>query len=391
MTSLKSEILGVVERVARGELSSDLAAEAIATLVARQTALTDKAQAVLSDHNTAIADALRGLVGAVTEFRGVAGRSAAETEALLKTARRKFAIQLSAALIDAPGDTGADGDTSASLELSSSLRVLRQRFNELGRTVTELVEATIRDSQYRKELEIAGTVQQMLVPGPGQRRAPGLIVSAWYEPAEQCGGDWWTLVPLGVHGAMVMIGDVTGHGAPAAIVTGTVKGALEMALLGLRDALSPQMLLNLLNQVLVDSLRGEYMMSGIATRYNADSRMFTIANAGHHPVFLARRSGLQSIAGDRSPPLGATRAQKYTEQGLLVQSGDVLIMYTDGVIDCMSPAGQPFGERRLRGVCEEICHQGGEVICNTIRREVESHRRGAPLRDDLTLLAVAVQ
>jgi sigma-B regulation protein RsbU (phosphoserine phosphatase) len=141
--------------------------------------------------------------------------------------------------------------------------------------------------------------------------------------------------------------------------------------------------------VLVDCVKGEYMMSAIALRYDPD-RSLTIANAGHYPVYVLRRTEVTPLPGDRSPPLGATRAHKYVGQQVQLQTGDVVVLYTDGVIDCLSVDGQRFGERRLRDVCTEVRGRSAEVVCDTLRREVLAHRQDRRPADDLTFLAIEV-
>lgn len=340
----------------------------------------------LTQHHEQLAATLEGLERAITEFRGISGRTPQETEQLLRVARRKFAIHLSAIVAqEAP-----DLDASGSLVTSTSLRTVQHRLSGLAHTVAGLMEATIRDSNLRHELQLAGVVQKLLVPEAQPRRIEGCEIHPWFEPAEHSGGDWWTASQVGPRSLLLLIGDVTGHGAPAAIVTGAAKGATQMALLGLGEGLYPDMLLNMLNQVIIDCVRQEYMMSGVALRIELQQRMLTISNAGHPPPFLLRAGEVLPLMGDRSAPIGATRAQKYTAERYPLHPGDLLVLFTDGVIECRSPEGRPFGERRLKELCNEHRRGGAERILEEVRLQLTAHRGDVQPADDLTFLVLQI-
>ncbi|HHO53744.1 MAG TPA: serine/threonine-protein phosphatase [Deltaproteobacteria bacterium] len=341
---------------------------------------------VLVEHHEQLAATLEGLERAITEFRGISGHTPQETEQLLRVARRRFAIHLSAIVTQETPEL----DASGSLVTSASLRTIQRRLSGLAHTVAELMETTIRDSNLRHELQLAGLVQRLLVPSGEPRRLEGCEIHPWFEPAEQSGGDWWTMALVDRRSLLLMIGDVTGHGAPAAIVTGAAKGATQMALLGLGPSLFPHMLLNMLNQVIIDCVRQEYMMSGVALRLELAERTLTISNAAHPPPLLLRAGEVVPLMGDRSSPVGATRAQRYDSEQRPLSPGDLLVLFTDGVIECRSPEGRPFGERRLREVCRRHQAGGAQQILDGVRQQIIAHRGGTPAADDLTFLVIQV-
>ncbi|MEQ1570650.1 MAG: PP2C family protein-serine/threonine phosphatase, partial [Myxococcota bacterium] len=242
-----------------------------------------------------------------------------------------------------------------------------------------------RDSHLRKELEIAGTVQRMLVP-PTRVTVGGLTAHAWYRGAEQCSGDWWTLVPAG-DGAMLVVGDVTGHGAPAAIVVGMIKGALDMALLGMGQTMRPYMMMNLLNHVLMDSVDREYFMTAVIARFDPHTGGLSVGNAGHRPPWILSPNGSKATKGNRQPPLGSTRGHRYVDDELKLEPGERLIAFTDGLVEARSPDGREFGERTLRAVCEGAHSGGSEAICAAVQRAVEAHvGADRPFTDDVTFV-----
>lgn len=380
MSRLDARINDLVEGLASGASTPDVTARELVELIG----VADADRTLFARQYDALSDTLSGLVTAIEEFRGINGRNASEVERMLALARRRFAIHLSATLFDDPIPT----DTEASLAASTSIRRLRTRFSRLADTVAELVETTIRDSQVRHELEIAGTVQKMLVPKDVVRVA-GLEAHAWYRGAEQCSGDWWTLAQAGQRDALLVVGDVTGHGAAAAIIVGIVRGALEMARLGMGEGLQPYMAMNMLNHILMDSLSGEYFMTALVARYQPETRSLAIANAGHRAPWILSPSGTRSIKGHRSAPLGTQRGQRYHDETLRLMPGERLVAFTDGLVEAANGEGRELGERALRTVCEQTFADGPAAMCAAVRQAVEAHTGElSRLTDDVTFVVV---
>lgn len=374
-------------RLAEGETTpSDAVQQLKELLAAGEDGLSDAARLLMASQYEALADTLQGLVAGVGEFEGLSASSEDELDELLRTARNRFDIQLSAALFDTPF---VDGGTDASDTASTSVRALRGKLADLGEALVNLVGTSVRAAHHEKELEVAGTVQQMLIPKLSELH-PALDVAAWFRPAEQCSGDWWTLGHLGKTDALLCLGDVTGHGTPAAIVTAIMKGAVDMGRLGMRDGLKPFMLMNMLNHVLLDNVDGGYLMTGVIARYEIASKQLRIANAGHRAPFLIRADGtFEMVVGDRSPPVGTRRTQRYQETVVPFEQGDTLIVFTDGIPECEDREGRELGDRPFREAIEEAAPRGPEPIVAAVRELVLAHVGDeARLDDDVTLAAI---
>jgi hypothetical protein len=384
VSQVEPQIQLLLERVLDGSLPPDDAKRALTELVDRREGVTEAERRLVARQYESLADTLDGLVAAIEEFKGISGRSQAEIERMLGLARTRFSIQLSATLFDEPFPL----DTDASLSASTSIRRMKGRFSRLADSVADLVETTIRDSQLRKELEIAGTVQKMLVPAQVVRVA-GLVAHGWYRGAESCSGDWWTLAKAGNRDALLVVGDVTGHGAPAAIIVGLVRGALEMARLGMGESLMPFMAMNMLNHIIMDSVDGEYFMTAVVARYQPDSHTLILANAGHRSPWILSASGTRTIKGHRSAPLGTARTQRYQDEHARLLPGEMLVAFTDGLVEARGSGGREFGERALRALCEATYAQGPEALCAAVRRAVEEHVGDlTQLADDVTFVVV---
>lgn len=308
-------------------------------------------------------------------------RGEASLEEALRVARHQFSLQLNATWFSQPiPEDTADLETAA-----SSVQNLHTSLKTLGRVMASLVEESAAAAAGRKELELAGAVQKMLVP-PEQVTIPGLELHSWFQPVAHCGGDWWSAHALSDRDGLVVLGDVTGHGAPSAIITGAVKGACDLARMGMRGALKPSQLMRMLNRVIHESARGEYMMTGVAIRMTVGSGRGVVTNAGHRPPLLFRGGTVTVLQGPRDPPLGSTESCAYGELEFPVSAGDLVVVYTDGIPETESADGTEFGEKLLRSLVQDGARLGARGLRDLIRDVVGQHGGGRPQRDDICLV-----
>ena len=380
-----SEMLQHIAELRAGDLDREQVDKFLRQLEAMPA--DETIDAAVADQYDRLNEVLDGLAAAVDEFRGL-GSAIDNREKALKAARTRFAIQLSA-LVAADGDFPLD--TLSGSSLSTSLCRFRDNLRAVATRMAELVEQTIEDSGLRKELELAGAVQGMLVSDAQGKAYGHLVAHAWYSPAEQCAGDLFTIDRLGDDDALVFLGDATGHGAPAAIVAAVVKGACDLARLGMRGALQPFQLLRMLNRVLVESVQGEYLMTCIAARYRGATRTLEVANAGHRALWVVRDGKVRTVPGGGEPPLGARSVYRFEGQELKLAPGDIVVLYTDGIPECESPDGVEFGERRMREVIVAHAPDGGEAIITAMRETIAAHLGGLRANDDLTMVCLTVQ
>lgn len=243
-------------------------------------------------------------------------------------------------------------------------------------------------SDFEDERRRAAEAQRLLVPPSDKVVVGALTVYSAYEPLDGCGGDWWTAVPLPDGDALAFVGDVTGHGSPAAIVTGMLKGAFEVARVGMGRSLKPQQLLTMLNRVVGLAMMGRFLATAVAFRHRAKDGVLTWSNAGHPPFWVARPGEVQLIRGDGAPALGLDLNQKYQGTSLPVQAGDLIVLYTDGLTEAENEAGDQLGERAIEDVIRETMRLGPEAVRDAILALVDDHC--TTRTDDHTLVVLHV-
>lgn len=251
-------------------------------------------------------------------------------------------------------DQIARGDLEARVEIRSSdeIGLLGENFNFMADQLVILLHQTAEKAHMEKELEVARTIQETLVP-PNDPIDRGFFKFAGYfQPASQCGGDWWTYHDQVGSKTLIVIGDVTGHGVPSAMITATAKAACDVARAVNGDDVSVTTLLEIMNNAIFQSAKRKFVMTCFASLIDPKTRTITYANAGHNFPYLYRKGadgrgefGSLMIRGNR---LGDLRESKYEEKTTELLPGDLIVWYTDGIVECESPQGEEYGEKRFR-------------------------------------------
>jgi serine phosphatase RsbU (regulator of sigma subunit) len=190
----------------------------------------------------------------------------------------------------------------------------------------------------------------------------------------------------------VLIGDVTGHGIAAAMVTAAAKGCYDVAQRLMGDDLDLVRLLELLHSSVRRAGGGAYNMTCFATLIDVEAGKITYANAGHPVPYVCRARGggrnQLDVLVARGNPLGANEANVYKSHTRSVEPGDVLVWYTDGIVECTNPRRQLFGDRRMQRFLRSA--DVGDASVRTIRdqlvRVALAFQEGHPADDDITLV-----
>jgi serine phosphatase RsbU (regulator of sigma subunit) len=214
------------------------------------------------------------------------------------------------------------------------------RNDRVTSTEQRLAEAERQLAEQRRTLAaehaLAARLQQIILPIPdGPIELPGLAVALRYLPAAQdsyVGGDWYHAAELPDGSVLLAVGDVAGHGTPAATAMAQLRHALRALAVTTTD---PGVLLGLLNRLTCDLELDKPELCGTAViaRYRPESRRLTWAQAGHPPPLLNR--GGRTVPLDRppGPMLGVTDEATYACATVDLAAGDVLLLYTDGLIE----------------------------------------------------------
>ncbi len=292
------------------------------------------------------------------------------------------------------------------LVLAGSPRTLRGRtLGFLERTAERLAEALLHArmaqraaerASLAREVELAATVQAELLPGKGPHIHGEFTVVGSWQPATKCAGDFWGVYPLGPGRVLIAIGDVTGHGVASAMVTAAAVGAVDVCVRrGGRD-LDLRELIAALDTAVRRVGGGVLAMTCFAAVLDAEASEVRFVSCGHTSPYLVRRNDkaveLHALVG-RGNPLGAgvPAAPKLLQRS--IQAGDLLVWYTDGVIEAQDPAGTPFGDRRLQQMLRRLDRSrvSPAAVHDVVQASVAAHRAGHPLADDETVVVAQLR
>ncbi len=239
-------------------------------------------------------------------------------------------------------------------------------------------EARLRDG------EIARVIHRGLLPRHDPLFA-GLDVSGGFLAADGLGGDYYGYVAM-VDGSLgIAIADVSGHGVGAALYMAIAKGALQSEA---RDILSAGDVLGRINEVLASDFSATDMFATLVfARFLPDGRRIVWSNAGHNAPLLLRGNGDIETLKPCGPALGIVSGARWRDLDERFAPGDVLLLYTDGLIDARDAAGRPFGSERL--IKAALGSAGtASAVRENILEAFSRHVGEAPVADDLTLVVV---
>ncbi len=186
-----------------------------------------------------------------------------------------------------------------------------------------------------------------------------------------------------------MIGDVTGHGVPSAMITAAAKAACDVARSVHGDNIDPALLLEIMNNAIYQSAKRKFVMTCFASVIDPVKRTITYANAGHNFPYLYRATetggefGSLMIRGNR---LGDLKESKYEVKTTDLQVGDLLVWYTDGIVECESHTGEEYGEKRFRGSVRRAAALDAAEIRDAVVSDAATFFGDTVRKDDITLV-----
>jgi serine phosphatase RsbU (regulator of sigma subunit) len=266
--------------------------------------------------------------------------------------------------------------------------------------VAQLVRQQQQQAQERErieqELRVARLIQQTLLP----KEVPdleGYKLAAYYQPAREVGGDFYDFLKLDDEHLGLVVGDVTDKGVPAAIVMATTRTMLRASAQRLD---SPGEVLKRVNDVIVRDIPPNMFITCLYAILDLKSGLLRYANAGHDLPYR-RRSRSSSSSSDssnnnggaeelraRGMPLGLLPGMSYEEKQIVLQRGDSVLFYSDGLVEAHDPHRQMFGFPRLQGLVGAHRSDGPAMVNFLLSELARFTGEEWEQEDDITLVTL---
>ncbi len=251
----------------------------------------------------------------------------------------------------------------------------------------QLYEDSLQKKRLESDLIIASKVQQALLP-TRPPKFPGLKIATLNLPSRFVGGDYFDVFRIRENQLGISIGDVSGKGAPGAILMAALYAGFKSLLKEIYPVVE---VVARLNNFLTETTSQGYYATFFFGIYEHPDKKFTYTNAGHNPPILYRRDGSIKKLTTGGIVLGFLADQEYRQEQIQLQSGDYLVFYTDGVTEVKNSRNQEFGEERLIRFLKKHYGKHPRELKSLLLEEIKKFSRKKDFPDDLTLIIVLVE
>jgi len=246
-------------------------------------------------------------------------------------------------------------------------------------------EIAARERRMEEDLKAARKLQSVLLPTAAPE-IQGMEIAIRLRPAREISGDLYDFFEYGGEHAALAFGDVSGKGAAAALYGALVSGLLRSLAPRRRG---PALLMRALNEVLLErKVDAQYVTLTLLLWEHRNFKL-TMANAGGLPPLICRNGEIVKVRVE-GVPLGLLEEREYEEVIFQAVSGDVILLYSDGIIDQLNFKEEEYGRSRLTRTLRRICGQSSETIVDEILKDLDAFSAGAPAFDDQTLIAMKI-
>ena len=270
----------------------------------------------------------------------------------------------------------SDDDLEVLMLLASQVAIIIEK--------VELHEQLIEKKRLQGQLEVARQVQLELLP-PNDPALPGYDISAYNFPTEEVSGDYYDWVRIYEDQIGIVIADVSGKGVPAAILMAFLRASLRAAShIGYATHIS----MAKVNYLLWESIERNQFVTAFYGILDASNKTLSYSNAGHNPPLLIKSDGETRFIDSGEQPLGMFQATRYHEYHVMLEPGDVFVLYTDGATEAESPAGEEFGRERLAEAVRQSIDKPAREMVASIEMVILEWTAGAGANDDVTFFVI---
>jgi len=255
---------------------------------------------------------------------------------------------------------------------------------------TRLSEAFAAEVAHRetltREIQIAREVHQRLFPQT-MPEVPALEYAGHCRPAQGVGGDYYDFLALSSGRLGLAIGDVSGKGIPAALLMASLQASVR----GQSQAAPGNVaeLMTNVNRLVCDATPENRYATFFYAQFDPATRTLVYTNGGHNPPMLIRGGEVLRLENG-GPPVGLFRIARYQQDQIELLTGDLLVLYTDGISEAENPSEEEWGEDALIAAVRRCGELPPIEIIGRVMQAADAFANGAPQHDDMTLVIARV-
>lgn len=270
-------------------------------------------------------------------------------------------------------------------DLSDAYNTMSER---LKTYIMDLSETTAAKERIESELKVANSIQQSMLPRifPPFPERKEISIYAMMEPAKEVGGDFYDFFFIDQNKLCICIADVSGKGVPAALFMVITKTLIKNhALLGL----PVEDIMTTVNNMLCDENDESMFVTAFIAILDVGTGKMTYSNSGHNlPLICNSGAEFDWLSCKKCFVLGGMENMKYTSSERMLQKGDRLFIYTDGITEAMNNEGQLYSDLRLKAALNVNKNLGEEALIKAVRNGVKEYVNDAPQSDDITMVVL---
>jgi serine phosphatase RsbU (regulator of sigma subunit) len=252
---------------------------------------------------------------------------------------------------------------------------------------TLLYREVMNSRRVESELELARTVVESLIP----RAFPlieGFDIYGTTVPVREVGGDYLDFINAISDRLGILVADVSGKGLAAALVMVAFRAYMHATIM---NELAMRVVMQRVNRLVHDSNAGDRFITTFYGLIDPEHKRLLYINAGHNPPLLLHADGTSQLLSDGGLPLGIFSDARYSESIVNFRSGDILVLYTDGVTEARNSHEETFGLERLEQAVRSLGRRRSHEICEEVTAAVRQFSADVGgVEDDLTLSIIKI-
>ncbi len=272
-------------------------------------------------------------------------------------------------------------------QTDDEIGVIARTFDRMTRSLKEAQERELEAKALEHELNIAMEVQGKLLP-QWKPQIEDWDMDAYYKPSKEVGGDYYDFIEIDEDRIGMIVADVSGKGIPGSMVMTMTRAMLRMEASRHKNT---EDTLKRVNRMLAKDIRRGMFVTCMYVILNKKSQQLLVSSAGHNPLVLWREEEQQvktvnpngiALGFDEGPVFD----RSIEERILKMKPGDRFTLYTDGVVEAMSPEEEEFGDQRFYELCGRLADRESNQFTNIVVQQIDNHQGDAPQHDDITIL-----